>query len=564
MSERTKRILIIAFLFTLLLLPNIYAVFAASDLSYSLLKKAAYVAVVVVCLLLPALFLKARTYFIVEGIFNFFFFPIDIASLYLNHQSASAPFLQNIFQTNCQEAVELLRTLWPFCLLVVVLWAGYFVLACMVPNRYLLGARVRKILLVVTAVGVVGGIGTMLVLLRRLHHERTIANSLTEAVGLVEMKFYKIYPYNLYIHTSRLIRTRHRIRRLEKEVETFRFGIPARADLSDELIVFVIGEAARYDHFGINGYARNTTPRLSALRNLVSYDSVFTQANQTGYAVPVLLTRATAADFDLAYSEKSLPEAFQEAGFRSGYISKQVPSDITGRIIGHCDYARTYAKDFDVDGNFDAQMLADLRAHTLDTAQFFVLHSLGSHFRYEHRYPASFDRFVPVLGRSGSYAFISEENKDLLMNAYDNSILYTDYFLSELIGYVDSLDRPAAVVYVSDHGESFWDDERKLSLHSSYALSEAEYHVPMLVWYSDEYAARYPHKAEAIQANRSKVISSEALFYSIADMAGLEEIVDTRYSICSPSLESLDSLYVHLGSGEVHRVTPENIQKGQP
>ena len=560
---KVKDYIRLAALWALLFLPVFYAVFTASDLSYSLVKKTAYLGVVVVCLLLPALFLKARTYFIVEGIFNFLFFPIDIASLYLNRQSASAPFLQNIFHTNWQEAAELLHTLWPMCIGVMVLWIVYFVLAARVPNQYLIGATFRKVLIGLTIIGFIGGVGAMTVLLQRLHHERTVRDSLADAVGLVEMKFYKIYPYNLYIHTYRLIQKKHRIQALSEQVDSFRFGLQPRAGLTDEMVILVIGEAARYDHFGLNGYSRNTTPRLAAIPNLVSYENVYTQANQTEYAVPILLTRATAAHFEPAYSEKSLSEAFQEAGFRSGFLSKQVPSDITGRIANSCDYAQTYAKDFDVDGNYDAQMVEDLKSKTLDTAQFFVLHSLGSHFRYEHRYPDDFDVFMPVIGRSGSYALISEENKDLLINAYDNSILYTDYFLSELIAYADSLDRPAAMVYLSDHGESFWDDERKLSLHSSYHLSEAEYHVPMLVWLSDEYIAKYPHKAEAIHSNRSKVISSESVFYSMADIAGIDELADKGHSICSPSLVSVDSMYVHMGSGETLKVSIEDIQKGK-
>ena len=91
----------------------------------------------------------------------------------------------------------------------------------------------------------------------------------------------------------------------------------------------------------------------------------------------------------------------------------------------------------------------------------------------------------------------------MMINAYDNAILYTDYFLNELISYVDSLDRPAVMLYMSDHGESFWDDERKLSMHGSYQISEYEYHVPLIIWYSEEYKAKYPHKVSAMQQNKT-------------------------------------------------------------
>lgn len=563
MSERIKNGLHIGILFALLLIPILFALFLAADLSYSWLKKIAYLGVVVVCLLLPALFLKARTYFIIEGIFNFLFFPIDIASLYLNKQSASAPFLQNIFQTNSHEAMELLASLWPACMGVVLLWMIYFFIAARVENRYMVGPTVRKVVIVTTIVLFAGGVGAMMFVLTRLHPERTMKDSLAEAVEMVEMKFYKIYPYNLYIHSYHLMLQHQRVNRLKEQVDAFSFGIQPVTGRADELIILVIGEAARYDHFGINGYARNTTPSLEGIPNLISFDAVYTQANQTAYAVPVLLTRATADSFDVAYTEKSLPEAFQEADFWSGYISKQVLFDITERISESCDYAHSYAKDFDIDGNYDAQMIDQVRAEARDTMQFFVLHSLGSHFRYEHRVPVAFDYYQPILGRAASYTMISEENKEQLINAYDNSILYTDYFLNSLIAYMDSLQRPAVMVYISDHGESFWDDERKLSLHSSYQLSEAEYHVPMFVWYSDEYAALHPHKAETLKANKTKQISSDVVFYSMLDLADINGIVDSTRSICVPTLVSRDTIPVHLGSGEIKKIAVRDIRKGR-
>ena len=87
MSNKTKNIIRIVILFLLLLLPIFYAMVKAIDLESSLLKKIAYFGAVLSLLFLPALFFKTRTYFIIEGIFNFLLFPIDIASLYLNHQS---------------------------------------------------------------------------------------------------------------------------------------------------------------------------------------------------------------------------------------------------------------------------------------------------------------------------------------------------------------------------------------------------------------------------------------------------------------------------------------------
>ena len=317
------------------------------------------------------------------------------------------------------------------------------------------------------------------------------------------------------------------------------------------MYVLVIGETSRYDHWGINNYTRDTSPRLMQCNNLINYDSVFSLANLTSTSVPLILTRATAHNPELAYKEKSLSEAFQEAHFQTGWITKQTPIPLAIRIMETCDFTYSYAKEIDVDGNYDIDIVDNVRDFASDTMQFFVLHSLGCHFRYEQRYPQEFANFQPTFGKTFSYTMISEENKDKLINAYDNAILYTDYFLSELIHYMDSLDRPAVMLYISDHGESFWDDERKLSLHGSYQISEYEYHVPMFVWYSDEYKALYPDKVQAMHQNKTTPISSDVVFYSMLDIAGIEDIVDSTRSICSPSLVPMDTIWVFTGSGSV-------------
>ena len=184
---------------------------------------------------------------------------------------------------------------------------------------------------------------------------------------------------------------------------------------------------------------------------------------------------------------------------------------------------------------------------------------MGSHFRYEYRYPAEFEQFTPVMGKSFSYLGISEENKSEFINAYDNTILYLDYFLNELIEYVDGLNRSAVIVYMSDHGESFWDDDKKLSLHGSYEISKYEFHVPMLVWYSDEYQLNNSQKVENIKQNKAKTISSDAIFYSMLDIAGIKEVTDSTKSIGSEYLQPIDSVWVFNGQGKTKQVSLKNF-----
>jgi glucan phosphoethanolaminetransferase (alkaline phosphatase superfamily) len=560
MKEKIRQALRICLLFAILLIPIFYALCTAIDLEYSFLKKMAYLWVVVILLLLPTLFVKARTYFIIEGIFNLLFFPIDIASLYLNRQSTSRAFLQNILNTDLQEAGELLVSIWPVCGLVLAIYVTYFALAWRVENTFLLPKRWRKVVLIGGIFAVATGIVTYSIYNCSRRSNQSIGTLLLSAIDTAAMKLYKIFPYNLYLEMADIVAIHHQQQKLQEQVAHFTFGItPTQQD--NALYILVLGEAVRYDHLGIHGYALNTTPYLAQQSNLISYDSAFAQANLTANSLPLILSRATADDPNRAFREKSIVAAFEEAGIVSGYITKQQPTAIERRILSSCHYPYAYSKDFDVDGNYDAEMIDQLRAYVADTAQFFVLHMLGSHFRYELRYPACFEVFKPVMGKSFSYSMINKSNKDKFVNAYNNTLLYLDYFMHELITYVDSLNKPAVIVYLSDHGESFWDDEQNLSLHGSYSIAKSEFHVPMLIWYSDQYAAAYPQKVENLKQNKTRAVSSNVVFSSMLDMAGVTEVVDSTKSICSPCLQSIDSLWVMDGTGNAEHVSLKELNK---
>ena len=130
-------------------------------------------------------------------------------------------------------------------------------------------------------------------------------------------------------------------------------------------------------------------------------------------------------------------------------------------------------------------------------------------------------------------------------------IRYTDYVLHQLISWMDSLDNAAVLIYISDHGESFWDDERKLSLHGSYELNEAEYHVPCFIWYSNEFLQQQPQKIHTLEDNKHIPQNSSTIFHTLLHLADIVEIVDSTKSLCSTYVQPLDSFQVLSGDGEI-------------
>ncbi len=558
MSGKVQTAIRSAVLFLILLFPNIYACFMASDVA-SPLKTIAYLLVVGIGVCIPMLFLRRRAYFFVLGILTLFCAPIELASLYLNHNPATATFVGLFFATNGQEVIGILGAIWPLVIVWLSVWGCYFFLANRQPNEWMLPRHPSVW---------IAGIGLPALLLgatlffsiyaRRIYHLQRPKEVASFAVDLTFMKFYKIYPYNIYLNSFRVLAERRAIRQEQEDLQTFRFGIATAADSVPECYILVIGEAARSAHFGLNGCARNTTPHLAQRKNLVSFPHIYAQAGTTEQSVPHMLSRIPVTRHNAIWTEKSLPEAFQEAGFRTTWLTNQSRVLCTERIKHAMNQCYETGKDMSVTDNYDALLLDPLQTTLEDCAdkQFIVLHTMGSHWRYDSRYTPDFEQFTPALGSDFQLSMISPANRERLVNAYDNTILYTDWFLDSLITMTEKQHIPAVIIYLSDHGENLYDDERNLVLHGNYSASQWLFHVPLIIWYSDEYAALHPDKIEQLHVHAATCDNSSMLFASMIDAAGLRYINDTASnaamrtrSIFSSDYCAPDTLFVLTAEG---------------
>lgn len=298
-----------------------------------------------------------------------------------------------------------------------------------------------------------------------------------------------------------------------------------------EIYVLIVGEAARYGNFSINGYYRETSPRLRALSNFVSYTDVCATATETRTAIPLLLTGSTAGTQYAPFSKPSIINFFKEAGFRTFWISTQ------GRLGEYDTTASAFGEDSDFvlfikntsrlgsdQFKFDEEILPTLDrilAQGDHEKMFIVLHTNGSHFRYDLRHPVHFEKFTPSLRGHTGMNTISRSLRDKIMNSYDNSIVYTDYFISSVIEKVSAIGTVGAVVYISDHGEDILDDERSLFLHGNRIVTRYVSHVPFFVWVSPLYQSRYPRKAAMLYKNRTRKIGGDLVFHSLLDMADI-------------------------------------------
>jgi glucan phosphoethanolaminetransferase (alkaline phosphatase superfamily) len=328
-------------------------------------------------------------------------------------------------------------------------------------------------------------------------------------------------PFNLYYVTKQYFS--------EKETAlTERRAFPENTACPDNdlTVVFVIGETLRADHLGLNGYARQTTPLL-AQEDVLSFSNIYSEYTYTNPSVAHILSPADSLHPEAAYTERSFVDLFKRCGFRSAWLANQERAKSYVYFMNECDtliYIHAdkspYVFDKWVDGDmlptFDALLAAN------DLPKLFILHSIGSHWYYNSHYTEDMEQFTPVI----KSRIMTSNTDEEMINSYDNTVLYTDYFLHQLINRLRS--KNAILLYLSDHGESL--GENNVWLH---AADTPPMHRPAcLIWTSPAYKAAYPEKYAALERNRGNYYRSDFLFPTIVEAAGIQNpAVDSTLSL---------------------------------
>lgn len=285
------------------------------------------------------------------------------------------------------------------------------------------------------------------------------------------------------------------------------------------ILVLVLGETSRSMNYSLNGYAKLTNPKL-ATRNVISFKKVASCGTYTALSVPCMFSNMTRDNYSeaMAYHQDGLMDILGHAKIDVSW------RDNDGGCKGVCDRIPTAKMTKKIAPQlcklgscYDDILLKGLadKIQNAQTDTVIGLHLIGSHGpSYTHRYPAEFETFKPVCSTSDLQACSIEQ----ITNAYDNTIVYTDHILSQVI---DTLNANAsgnnvALFYVSDHGESL--GENGVYLHGlPYRFAPIEQKsVPMIVWLSEKFEQ---HNQLDIQSLRNKAnsdhYSHDNFFHSI-------------------------------------------------
>jgi len=305
-------------------------------------------------------------------------------------------------------------------------------------------------------------------------------------------------------------------------------------DTHRELVIMVVGETARADHFSLNGYARETNPRLQN-EAVINFPDFWSCGTSTAQSVPCIFSHYSRAEFDpeKANAADNALDILKRAGVSILWRDNNSSSKHVADRVEYQVYLTNKTNPVcDVECR-DEGMLSGLQdyidRHPVGDV-LIVLHQMGNHGpAYYKRYPSAFEKFTPVCKTNDLGACSKEE----IVNAYDNAILYTDFFLSKVIELLKQNDDKfeTAMLYVSDHGESL--GENGLYLHGlPYFLApDAQKHVPFVMWFGRNFD---PQSLSSIQAKRIEQLSHDNIF---STLLGLFELQTAAYN---PNMDVLD------------------------
>ncbi|MFK3667481.1 phosphoethanolamine transferase [Ochrobactrum teleogrylli] len=305
------------------------------------------------------------------------------------------------------------------------------------------------------------------------------------------------------------------------------------------LTVVVVGETARAQNFSLNGYSRETNPELKQ-RNVVAFTDTTSCGTETSVSVPCMFSPFTREEFSNTKfrGSENLMDVLQHAGVQVAWYENNTGSKGVADRIKTIELQAVKDARYCEGGECIDQILVDSLGKELNALSgnaTIVLHMTGSHGpAYYRRYPEEFAKFKPDC-RSNDFAKCSH---DEIVNAYDNSILYTDHILSEVIDMLKAHEDKFAssMIYMSDHGESLGEDGLYLHAAPYFIAPSQQTHVPFITWFAPDYAADTGLDVDCLKKTVAEPSSHDNLFHTVLGMMQIKTTVYDqkldRFAVC--------------------------------
>jgi glucan phosphoethanolaminetransferase (alkaline phosphatase superfamily) len=300
----------------------------------------------------------------------------------------------------------------------------------------------------------------------------------------------------------------------------------ARRVGGEEVHILIVGESERRASWSAYGYRRVTTPYVGRLGGeAILLRNATTDANLTDWAVPIILTGTPPEQYSLANVRGNIVDLANEAGYSTAWLDNQDIGIVTaiGMTARHTVNPTDFHADINGRHTFDEVLLPAYQRELdrVGTARFIGIHMMGAHWEYFRRYPPSFQRFGSAKGLSVLSIFYGDKrsfSEDV--DAYDNAVLYSDWFLGQVIDAARRLKVPATVLFLSDHGEDLQLLDGAAG-HGQPVYTEHAFNIPAFVWVNDAYRAAHPQRVKAMEQNAVKEFRSHNVFETEGDLMGI-------------------------------------------
>ncbi|MDO7253099.1 phosphoethanolamine transferase [Helicobacter cappadocius] len=298
-------------------------------------------------------------------------------------------------------------------------------------------------------------------------------------------------------------------------------GLDARLseDHHKKIFVLVIGESARAANYSLNGYARDTNRYTQKLDSLVNFRNFYSCGVITAISIPCMLTNYTHQTYKKRNQSlyiDNLLDIVQRAGYETYWISNNGGSCM-GDVCVRIKNIKYYN-----DGDFDGVMLGEIGALIKNAKKdsLIVVNLHGSHGAlYYQRYPKNFEIFTPVCKDKELQKCSYQE----IVNAYDNSLIYTDYFIAQVISSLqEKKGFSVGLWYLSDHGESLGEYGQYMHGGLPYALSpDFQKHIPSMIWLGRGFQGDF----DRLNKQKDRQLSQDYLFHTMLDLLDIQTSV---------------------------------------
>jgi len=424
--------------------------------------------------------------------------------------------IENTVQTDVSEAFDLMSWKLFAYLILLGLLPSYFIYKT--PLVY--GGIKKELLSKITLI--VGSISLMFVIMlpfskhyTSFFREHKILRSYTNPA-------YELYSIGSYINAQVK----------DRNIPLTQTGLDAKIEKREKrkVVVMVVGEAARADHFSLNGYERETNPLLKK-EDIINFSNMSSCGTTTAVSVPCMFSIYDRSEYDTSkglHRENAL-DVLSHAGVEVLWRDNNSDSKGVADRVKY-EYYKSSENNTMCEGECrDVGMLVGLDKLIEESSKdiVIVLHQMGNHGpSYYKRYPKAFERFTPTCQTNQ----LEECSQEEIANAFDNTLLYTDYFLSQTIQllkkYEDSID--TAMFYMADHGESLGEGGFYLHGLPYFIAPDAQTHVGSVLWLGKN----FPADRDNLRKNASHEFTQDNLFSTLLGLFDVQtEVYEKKMDI---------------------------------